>query len=524
MHLKAFIKVEARMNKILKFFVLFLVLMAFSIASYLLIFHQGLIGGVLVASLFLFACLVLFGLSVYGIVTQRLKFMGFRDTGDWIGLMGFSLFLSVLVGCVAAANSFVEYTVGDNNLAYEEKTRLFASTVFQVPSQKELKKTEKNGVTYFHSAEDEQHIEKIDKLLQKERAAFNAFFGTEDSGGLTIEFHTDYESLEKNSGIEGVAGYYNAGNRTIHLVPDDEMWELILLHEYTHYQSHLFSEENYLPVQRIPAWFEEGLADFLAEDNSYWYDLDAVEIIDFHRLDSNADFEQSSTESYDPYAQSFLAVQSLVTDYGTDFIPEILGSESTAEFYSELEDLAGMDLQQFQETFLSDMEEEQKARNAKLDQAYRAIEKKQFEKAEELVNGLKKSGNKYSMDEAYWMLTDIYLEQGLYEKAIASLEEKISQGEKEFMIDDLLLLAEVQLVIDPIKSLEHVKAANAFSDENGDYYDPAQIDMLLEAYQKINSRDPAGGYKLILEQELVWNPYVLEELKKKLSKEYPGKF
>lgn len=512
------------MNSTMKFFTLILVLVASSVASFLLIFDQGLVGGLVIASLFLLVCLILFILSVYGVVTNRLEFIGFRTIPEHIGLMIFSIVLSTVVGSVAVANSFVEYTVGDNNLAYTEKSRLFASSIFQVPSQKELKKTEKNGVTYFYSEDQEQQIEKIDRLLQEEKQGFHSFFGIEDDSGLSIEFHSSYESLESSSGMEGIAGYYNSGNRTIHLMPEDEIWELILLHEYTHYQSHLYAEENNLGIQRIPSWFEEGLADFLAEDNSYWYDLQSVELIDFRSLDIYTEFEEASTESYDPYAQSFLAVQSLVMDHGTDFIPDLLASRNTSEFYRKLEALTGMELAEFQKTFLQDMLEEQKMRNAKLDQAYNAIDAKQFDKAEQILKDLQKSGNKFEVDEAYWMLTDIYLEQGLYAKAIASLEEKISKGEEEFQIDDLLLLAEVQLIMDPAKSLEQLKQAKALNEESGDYYDPMELELLEQAYQKINSPSPLSGYKMIVEQELVWNPYVMEDLNEKLAKEYPGKF
>ncbi|QDY46187.1 hypothetical protein FK545_14855 [Planococcus glaciei] len=52
---------------------------------------------------------------------------------------------------------------------------------------------------------------------------------------------------------------------------------------------------------------------------------------------------------------------------------------------------------------------------------------KQFDKAEEILKNLQKSGNKFDVDEAYWILTDVYLEQGLYEKTIAALEEKNQQ-------------------------------------------------------------------------------------------------
>src|SRR5690606_22724485 len=118
------------------------------------------------------------------------------------------------------------------------------------------------------------------------------------------------------------------GNKSIHLVPTDENWELILVHEYSHYQSHLFSKQNGLSITRLPSWFEEGIADYFADDSIGWYDLERIELIDFHDLDSQRDFDNASTSKYDPYAQSFLAVESLVEENGEELILELLESQS----------------------------------------------------------------------------------------------------------------------------------------------------------------------------------------------------
>ncbi|MGK7378000.1 hypothetical protein ACSFXN_09155 [Planococcus sp. 1R117A] len=130
----------------------------------------------------------------------------------------------------------------------------------------------------------------------------------------------------------------------------------------------------------------------------------------------------------------------------------------------------------------------------------------------------------YDVDEAHWIRTDLYLEQGFYRKAIVSLEKKIKNDNEEFKIDDLLLLAEIQLLANPQKSLVHAKEAQVLNDSQGDYYDPAELELLIEAYQKINDSNPVGGYKLLMDQELVWNPLVVEELNNRLKKQYAGEF
>ena len=54
-----------------------------------------------------------------------------------------------------------------------------------------------------------------------------------------------------------------------------------------------------------------------------------------------------------------------------------------------------------------------------------------------------------------------------------------------------------------------------------DYY---VFEKLIPAYQKINSPNPAGGYKILLDEELIYNGTVLEDLEIKLKRDYPAKF
>jgi hypothetical protein len=50
------------------------------------------------------------------------------------------------------------------------------------------------------------------------------------------------------------------------------------------------------------------------------------------------------------------------------------------------------------------------------------------------------------------------------------------------------------------------------------------FDSLIPAYQKINSPNAAGGYKILFEEELIYNGSVLEDLRNKLEKQFPGQF
>lgn len=511
------------MKSIRKFLVLFIGLVALSIAGFLLIFNQGLIGGLMLAGMAALFCAVLFTAGIFGIFNGKVDFFKIRNTAEAVGVMLFAIILFAVISAVTVANSFVEYTIGETNLAHEEKLRLFASTILQVPAQKELLTEEQNGVTFHFIEENQNEIDKMDQLLQEQREELNAFLGTKDSGGLAIEFHEDYESMEDYAGMKDVSGFYNTLNRTIHLVPDDPQWESVLMHEYTHYQSHLFALENGLSLSHVPHWFEEGIAEYFADADSFWFDLEGLEIVDFRSLDALDDFDASATEEFDPYAQSYLAVETLVEDHGEKVILELLEAKSVNAFYASMEEKTGQTIEEFQEKFLAEMISEQQELEKTVDLLYSAMEGEQYAEARSHLETIGQVGDAYDLDAAYWTMSEGYLQHGQYEDALKLMTEKVEQGDAAFLVDDLLFMAEIQLLSDPGKALELAKRAQQEAESAGemDYY---VFEKLIPAYQKINSPNPTGGYKILLDEELVYNGTVLEDLEIQLKKDYPAKF
>lgn len=506
-----------------KLLALLLVLAALSIGSFFLIFEQGLIGGIMFASAGLIFCAAVFVAGIIGAIYGKVDFFKIRNTGEAVGAILFATILFTVISVVAAVNSFVEFTIDVNDLGYEEKMRLFAGTIFQVPAQSELLSEEKNGVTYYFAEANKDEIEKMDQLLQKKREELTAFLGTEDAGGLAIEFHEDYESMEEHAGMDDVSGFYNTLNRTIHLVPDDLQWEAVLMHEYTHYQSHLFAMENNLSITHVPHWFEEGVAEYFADASNYWFDLEAIELVKFHKLDDLDDFDASATETFDPYAQSYLAVEALVRDHGENVIVELLASESVKEFYGALEDMTGQGIGEFQATFLDEMITEQNHMETNFDDLYAAMQSRRFKDADRILGMIKETGDVYDIDEAYWVMTDGYLKHGLYDLSLKLVESKMKQEDGRFRVDDLLLAAEIQLLADPEQSLLLAIEAKeeAQATDQMDYHD---FSRLISAYQKINSSSAAEGYKMLVEEGLIYNGFVAADLESKLKREYPEQF
>ncbi|ANU23235.1 collagenase [Planococcus donghaensis] len=505
------------MKKLLNQFILLVIC---SYMAFFLVFNQGLLGGIVISGVFLVVCTFLFIASIVGVVKGKLELMKLTSVTEAAGLMTFSILLGLVVTTIGLINSFAVYTTGDESQSADKKIRAFASRIFDVPSQAALLKTEKNGVTYFYPESNKDEIEKMDAVLQLEREQFNSTLGTRDEGGLTIEFHENYASLESGYGSEEVAGYYDLGNKRIHLVPTDENWELILVHEYSHYQSHLFSNQHLLSITRIPSWFEEGVAEYFAGESSMWYDLENLETIDFHDLDSQEDYDQAATDTYDPYAQSFLAVESIVDAHGEEIIPELLKSQSIGGFYKNLEKTINMDIEEYEEIFLGKLLANQQQIADWVDLGYQQVEMKNYNSALKTVENIRESGDIYDIDAADWLLVDIMLAQKKVDAAVDVLKNKIEMGQEEFLVDDLLLLAEVYLLVDPELSYETVQRAETIAKTSEFYY---YEEGILLGYEQVNSANKLAGYKRLLE-EWLYNPYVRMHLVEKLSKEYPGEF
>src|SRR5690606_9215268 len=134
-------------------------------------------------------------------------------------------------------------------------------------------------------------------------------------------------------------------------------------------------------------------------------------------------------------------------------------------FYEILEDMTGMELAEFQKTFLDDMIAESKKEMAQYDAAYAAMDKKDYKKAFELVEKLKETASEQDMNQLAWMETDIYLMQDKFDEAIEGIEKRLEENDDpESRLDDLTSLAEIYVLVDPKMSLELIEEAENLAD------------------------------------------------------------
>ncbi|AQQ53490.1 collagenase [Planococcus lenghuensis] len=515
------------MNSFMKLGLLLLLFIAAVSGSFAVIFNMGLAGGLLAAAIVGTGCFLLFGFSAWGLGRGHLRWVGLTNRLEVAGVLLFSLYLGGSSFFLGAANASVE-VLNEGDHSAGNKAKLFARDVLRLPITEEQETMTRGDITYVYPLEHKDTVSQVDELLQNEMEHLQAFFGLEETGPLTVVLHSDYESIEQATAVPEAAGYYDFYSQSVHFAVEDGIWDLVFLHEYVHFLSHEYALKHDVSETRLPQWFEEGLADYLAGESVYWYDPAALEPVDFFTLDLNSAFHEAASYSFDPYAQSFLAVNSLASDFGEEALQQLLSSLSPQRFYTEMELITGMDLDEFEATFLEDEIAYSETIADLFDEAYEAYEEERFVDAVPVLEEIAAIGGKYEVDEALWTLTDIHLERGEFAEAIDLLERKLETGEEEFRIDDLLLLAEVHLLTDPAQALaiaQQVKeeiGESAEEDPAGYYY--TNPDSLINAYSAIVHGDEVEGYRQLFDEGLLYNLVVWEILEERLVEEYPEEF
>lgn len=505
------------MKLLFKLLLLSILFLGLSIGGYWLIFSQGLILGILFSGVILILCVGMLAFSLYGIETGGLRKIGLTSRMEVAAMLILTVYLSSAIGVFAVANTALEARELTKDFSASEKTEMLVASLWNSgPKNNAAGSLEKNGVVYSYTSATEDEIQKIDEFLELEKQRIDDFFGNEEPGNLTIVFHDDFETLSQASGYEEAMGYYDYYSREIHLVPDDYSWDIILLHEYAHHQSHLYSEKAGLSETRLPVWFEEGIADYLAGETSDWYDLEDIEITDFTLLDTDASFHESYSRNFDPYVQSFLAVESLANDYGEGILATLLSADKKSEFYGMLQEASGMELADFQETFLDELIAESQAEMAHYDAVYAAMDKGDFAGSLSLIDELKKDASEEDLYHLSWMETDIYLMENRFDDAIRLIEGRLETGDADSRVDDLTSLAEIYLLVDPAKSLALIRDAQIVVDDSSEDLDMGftfyDLEAYGEAYELINSSSPLEGYMILLDEELLYYDAVIEKV------------
>ncbi|MDU3521589.1 MAG: tetratricopeptide repeat protein [Clostridium saudiense] len=198
---------------------------------------------------------------------------------------------------------------------------------------------------------------------------------------LTIQIDYDEDVFKARNSIgisaEGAVGYYNNEIKTIYMMAEDTYRDVILdmpkidflsdgnilgnttgfreilFHEYSHYALNSFMNENNIPEEDIPIWFNEGIADYLADAQKLFGE--EMNFISLNKLNSYEDWINScNNENNEPYIQSMYAIYTLVNLKGENIIKDIVLNCKENSFNDSFNEVAGLSLDNFEKVLQDD--------------------------------------------------------------------------------------------------------------------------------------------------------------------------
>ncbi|MGB6407178.1 peptidase MA family metallohydrolase [Planococcus koreensis] len=435
-----------------------------------------------------------------------------------------SIFLAgILVIVVVIFNSNSEMITNGKNAVTETKDSIDTKQISQDASKENFIEKEKDEILYLFPADSEQQIEKYAIELKSEKTRFDELLGSEVKDRLTIESHQSFNSPEVFSENSITGGYYIINDSTLHMSMELESWQNILIHEYTHYRTHQFYEMQDLPVNQIPTWFEEGIAEYMAGPLNLMAPSQLETVSDFRKMDSTESFQELQQEGFSPYAQSYFAVQQLVNTHGIEVIPELLKSQTMDAFYDNLERIAQKPLNEFQTDFLMDLIANQTEIIEEFKRVDELIEEGQYQHAENLLLKIRESSLDL-MDQslAETKISEIYLEQGRYSELALKLQNKLDEESKDMRPVDFLTLAELYLIDNPQKALEIIQISKEYVMPEDLFYN--QLVEVALPYEQINSDQELTGYRTLIEEDMIFTEEVRKEIVEDLKSKYPNEF
>lgn len=505
---KAAIKKGESMGKLLKIVLVLGFFFIFAGVVFILMMAQKSIVGIVVGLGLDILLIILLGIGVYGIMRGKITFLQIKSR---LGAIGF-FFISVMFLCYVNGLSILNLILEKEADGMKAKTLLLANLFLPVGYQGGLQTEKTEGLIVRFPEGERGTIAKLNSYYPSAKDEMDQMFGEAQLEPLAIIIYDKKQGMGNKQFFESNDGFYQSNNQSIHLLSPkllgDDQFQSLFFHEYTHHRTHQFLKQNGISEGEIPAWFHEGISEFVRYSDTY-ADMVPKKIIDFRKMDKNADFKQAKQGDYDPYLQSYLAVKELVLEQGSQAIPELLLAAKEFTFYDAFQKITGKNIELFQSSLL----DRRKKIDRLLKQGVEAEKVGDFKKAESVYLEIMKLDPDSNLTAG--SLPNIYIKQGKFEEAIQSIKK-----EGNLQVWQLHLLSELYLLSNPQESVIYAEQAEQLvikNDGGGDHV----YEKFAEVIRKINSDDPVTGYEQLFKKDLLNYKEIRAELYRKLLKQFP---
>jgi hypothetical protein len=242
-----------------------------------------------------------------------------------------------------------------------------------------------NNIRIIYNNDIEPMLPLIEKYIEEISKKNNTLLGVNTSDKLTIQIDYDEEvflmrpMLFTDDYNANIGGYYNKKSNTIYLYTNNPINDVLmnmpqvsisdgninisdnsfkdnLFHEYTHYAIDRFIEDNNMDKNSLPAWFEEGICEYITANNIS-FDKD-LEYISLNNLETYEDFNNEiSNLQANIYEQSKLAVLKIVNEKGEKVLKDMILSLKDKDFEAVMQEYMNCSFEEFENDLQLDIKE-----------------------------------------------------------------------------------------------------------------------------------------------------------------------
>ncbi|MGE6204379.1 collagenase [Guptibacillus hwajinpoensis] len=268
------------------------------------------------------------------------------------------LLLLLLIGGVKYIHSEVEETAGEP-VTYFQAVKTILNLNYDGELERKAKTSKDmqsyQNVSVYIDKQDNDLVPLIEDTIDWAKTKNKEILGNIKDRNVDIIFFSNEKDFQNISTLDSVSGYYDPFGLYIGIKIDDKegvlhgketplyFFQKSILHEFTHYTFDRKVEGTKTPMNQYPVWFQEGIADYIANDRTI------VEASDFEFVtyDQLRSYEQWKTarkqDGTDVYDQSYFTIKFLIDENGENVIEEIIDATSNSgDFKKSFEDVTGL--------------------------------------------------------------------------------------------------------------------------------------------------------------------------------------
>lgn len=412
-----------------------------------------------------------------------------------------------------------------------------------------------NNNTIYYTKEFEPALKLVEAYLDKAKKDNAKLFGDFSISDLTVKFDYDEAVFRKrNTKVNDFAGLYNRNEKTAYVYikdcyksalafnDDSSYLRQALMHEYTHHVIYEFIALEGIPVDKIPAWFSDGVCEYIGNEGKSG--VPPTKMVSFGELNTQEQWAESNNKEYPVYHQSHFAIRQLIAMKSEGVIKDILIKLKDKDFNTAFKEATEISFEDFEkalnEDFKNGWKKYNKIKAPDHDEFFRDIKiqcleeytKNNLNNTDALLNlavlykntgntekeflTLKTAVEKDPKNKMTWHRLALYYQDvQKFDKAIETFEKVAALDKDEVVYTNIAM---TYLTKDVDKALEAIEKAKKI--DNSNYI--RNVEKQIRAFRdSIKNGKPYEGGLSLIKSDTIFGDSLIKGIIEKLLRDYP---